>query len=184
MPEMFQNSKIHKVVNKTTNLFLFHCWLKENIRGLMSLILSVGKKTGNTTVQRLIIKVQQIFGKETSPCTDIYFKAEHIAVFPLAANDFAAFKDFFCFLRISDHYMTRISKWRRSVAQKFNESWNCCNCSMWLRAQPLPVQNKPCADYSPTSSPLWVHSWSHAEVITILQIKWISKPWKLQRVGF
>lgn len=94
---------------------------------------------------------------------------------------FVSSKDSSCFPRLSDHCMWQISKWRSSVAQKFNESWNCCNCSMWLRAQPLPVQNKPCADYSTTSSPLWIHTWSHTEVITILQIKWISKPWKLQR---
>lgn len=127
----------------------------------MSLILSVEEKNWKHYSTKTSIKY---LGRKLPPAQNTYFNTGHIAVSPLAAKDFAASKYFCCFLCISDHDRRQISKWRRWVAQKFNEIWNCCNCSMWLRAQPLPVQSKPCADYSPTSSPLWVHTWSHTEV--------------------
>lgn len=76
----------------------------------MSLILSVGEKKWKQYSTKTNIKLQQIFGKEIPPAQNTYFKAGHIAVFPLAANDFAASEDSCCFLWISDHSMRQISK--------------------------------------------------------------------------
>lgn len=69
--------------------------MKENMR---TAVLNVSIKEKNWKKDYRVqtsIKSTRYLGKATPSVQDTYFKAGHIAVFPLATNDFPFSKDFF-----------------------------------------------------------------------------------------